>query len=90
MFLVWTIEQALKRLNIDHSIDFACDNGGIEIDIDVDKELEFIRLLGNKVEKRDYINNLYRLKSRKKNFIELSYKENYNLADDLFFYDVRY
>ena len=36
---IGAIEQALKRLNIEHEIVFACDNGDILIDVDTDKEL---------------------------------------------------
>ena len=41
---IGAIEQALKRLGIDYSIVFACDNGDIIIDYDLEEE--------NKTEKR--------------------------------------
>ena len=37
---IGAIEQALIRMGIDHEIEFACDNGDIEIDVDYDKELK--------------------------------------------------
>ena len=37
---IGAIEQALIRLGIDHEIEFACDNGDIDVDIDYDKELK--------------------------------------------------
>lgn len=86
---IGAIEQALKRLHIDTEIVFACDNGDIEIDIDADAELEIIRTLSSAEEKRKYVKNLYTEKSRKTNFVEISYKSNYDIVDDNFFYDVR-
>ena len=44
---IGSIEQALKRLRIKHEILFACDNGNIDISIDHDKELEYIKTLDN-------------------------------------------
>ena len=40
---IWAIEQAFKRLNVDHDIVFACDNWNIEIDVDYDKELKKVK-----------------------------------------------
>ena len=40
---IGAIEQALKRLSIDYQIQFACDNGDVEIDIDHNKELQKIK-----------------------------------------------
>lgn len=36
-----------------------------------------------------YVYNLYKNKSRKTNFVEISYKGNYEIEDDNFFYDVK-
>ena len=35
---IGAIEQSLKRLNLEHEIVFACDNGDIEIGIDIENE----------------------------------------------------
>ncbi len=86
---IGAIEWAFKRLNIPHEIVFACDNGDIEVDINSDAELKKVKSLKNVKEKKDYVNRLYSQKSRKKNFIELSYKENFSIKDEDYFYDVR-
>ena len=35
---IGSIEQAMRRLGIEHEIVFACDNGDVEIDVDYEKE----------------------------------------------------
>ena len=40
-------------------------------------------------QKREYVERLYKTKSKKTNFVELTYKNNYEVHDDNFFYDVR-
>lgn len=86
---IGAIEQAFKRLHIENEILFACDNGDIEIDVDTDKELSKIRKLSSIKEKKDYVLNLYKTLSRKNNFVEQTYKNNYTIIDDNFFYDVK-
>ena len=86
---IGAIEQAFIRLNIEHEIEFACDNGDIEIDINYDEELNKIREMSNTEEKRLYVENLYKTKSRKTNFVEQAYKANYKVNNDNFFYDVK-
>ena len=86
---IGAIEQAFKRLNIEHEIVFACDNGDVIIDVNTDEELENIKKLKTPKEKREYVFNLYRKLSRKTNFVEQSYKANYKIVDDNFFYDVK-
>lgn len=86
---IGAIEQAFKRLNIDHEIVFACDNGDVIIDVNTDEELDNIRKLKTIREKREYVTNLYKKLSRKTNFVEQSYKSNYKINDDNFFYDVK-
>lgn len=85
---IGAIEQALKRMNINHEIEFACDNGDIDIDIDYEKELKKIRKMKSIKEKKEYANNIYINNSKKTNFVEISYKANYKIKDDNFFYDV--
>lgn len=86
---IGAIEQAFKRLHIDNEIVFACDNGDIEIDVDTEQELSKIRKMSSIKEKKDYVLNLYKTLSRKTNFVEQTYKNNYKIKDDNFFYDVK-
>lgn len=86
---IGAIEQALIRLDIHHTIEFACDNGDIEIDVDYDKELKKIKKMNSTEEKRLYVENLYKTKSRKTNFVEQAYNANYNVENGNFFYDVK-
>lgn len=85
---IGAIEQALIRLDMEHKILFACDNGDVEIEIDADKELEKIKSLNSAEEKRDYVNKLYAQLSRKNNFVKESYFANYSIEKDMFFNDV--
>jgi len=88
---IGAFEFALKRLNIDHEIVFACDNGDIELQIDQQKRLEIIKTLNNPNEKKEYVDKLYELNSKRKNFVKISYLENYkdDLKSNLFFQDIR-
>ena len=86
---IGAIEQALERLNIDYELEFACDNGDIEIDIDYEKEIKKIRKMKSIKEKKDYVDNLYLTNSRKHNFVKDAYLANYTVKDDNFFYDVK-
>ena len=86
---IGAIEQAFKRLNLNHEIVFACDNGDIDIDINTDEELKKIKKMHSLEEKKDYVNNLYKRMSRKTNFVEQSYKANYTINNDNFYYDVK-
>jgi len=86
---IGAIEQAMKRMNMEHEIVFACDNGNIEIDINTDEELRKVKSLSSIKDKKDYANMLYILHSRRKNFVEMSYKANYKVSDDNFFYDIK-
>lgn len=86
---IGAIEFAFKRLHLNHEIVFACDNGDIEAEFDVKEEFTKIKSLKNFVEKNNYVHNLYKSKSKKTNFVEISYKGNYEIQDDNFFYDVR-
>lgn len=86
---IGAVEQAFKRLGIETEIVFACDNGDIEINVDTDAELQKIKSMNTVAEKREYVKNLYSTLSRKTNFVEISYKGNYEITDDNFFYDVK-
>lgn len=86
---IGAIEQALIRLNIEHEIEFACDNGDIEININYKEELRKVKKMNSVEEKKNYVENLYKTKSRKTNFVEQAYKANYKVNNDNFFYDVK-
>lgn len=86
---IGAIEQALKRLNIDHDILFACDNGDINLDIDTEKEFNKIKKLKTTKDKLLYSNSLYEKLSKKTNFVKESYLANYKVADNNFFYNVK-
>ena len=86
---IGAIEQAFERLDIDYELEFACDNGDIEIDVDYDKELKKIRKMKTIQEKREYVDNLYMTNSRKHNFVKDAYLANYSVKDNNFFYDVK-
>jgi len=86
---IGAIEQAFIQKELDNEIVFACDNGDINIDIDYEKEMKLIKNMKTTKEKKDYVENLYKTKSRKTNFVEISYKANYKVKDDNFFYDVK-
>lgn len=86
---IGAFEQALKRLSIEHKVMFACDNGNINLELDYDKELEKIRKMSSPSKKNNYVKNVYHENSRKTNFVEISYKANYKINEDDFFYDIK-
>lgn len=86
---IGAIEQAMIQKGMEHEIIFACDNGDIELNIDYDMEMKKIRNLNNVKEKREYVKNLYTNLSRKTNFVEKSYRANYKIKNDNYFYDVK-
>lgn len=86
---IGAIEQALERLNIDYELEFACDNGDIEIDVDYEQEINIIRKMNSIKDKKEYVDDLYLTKSRRHNFVKDAYLANYKVKDDNFFYDVK-
>lgn len=87
---IGSIEQALIRLGIDYEIVFACDNGDIEIDIDENETRKKVFKMKDKLEKKKYIDNLYKEKSRKTNYVKMSYLANYEMDENNFYNDVRF
>lgn len=81
-------EQALVRLNVPHRVLFACDNGERMIDIDYAKEFVNVKSLNSPQKKMDYVDNLYKSKSRQTNFVQRSYLANYLIEDNRFFQDI--
>lgn len=86
---IGAFEQALKRMNIDHEIVFACDNGNRIIDIDYDTEFKKVKSLGSIREKKEYVDGLYEMYSRQINFVMQSYLANYDMPENRFFQDVK-
>lgn len=86
---IGAVEQAFKRLGIEHEIVFACDNGDIEIDIDLEKEKKSVKNKKTKIEKKEYVDNMYSLLSRKKNYVKQSYLANYKISEEDFHLDIR-
>lgn len=85
---IGAIEFALKRMNINHEIIFACDNGEREVQIDYEKERIVVDSLSTPQEKRNYVENLYNQKTRSKNYMQESYLANYSIKNNMFFQDV--
>ena len=81
-------EQALKRLNVNHKIIFACDNGERLINLDKEEISKELKKLKSSEEKRIFVNNLYKEKTRKTNFVQISYLANYNVENNNYFQDV--
>ena len=86
---IGAIEHALERLSIPHDIAFACDNGNIEIDLELNEIEKTLANLSSFKEKKSYVDGLY-AKKKKKNFVEKSYQANYNIPQEHFHYDVRF
>ena len=80
-------EQALKRLNINYSIEFACDNGDRLVNIDYENEYKKIKKMKSIKDKEKYINDLYKNNTKKTNFVEQTYSANY--VSKYYFQDVR-
>lgn len=81
-------EQALERLRVPHDIVFACDNGDRVIEYDHEKEFQTIKSFSSAKEKKKYVDNLYKTKSRQTNYVQQSYTANYPVNDDDFHQDV--
>ena len=86
---IGAFEFALKRMNIKHKIIFACDNGGIDLSLDIEEQKMILSKFPTSKDKNIHVRNLYKSISRKKNFVEETYLKNYQLDKDSFFYDVR-
>ena len=85
-------EQALRRLGIDHEIIFACDTGEVEIEYNLEAERHAISKLSSALEKKKYVDNLYKSKTGRTNFVKQSYLANYgdDMKDrEMFFQDIR-
>lgn len=85
---IGAIEQTLLKLNLNHKIIFACDNGERHISIN-EKEIDYINNVKDIVQRENYVKSLY-AKTKKENFMEKSYKANYQINDKDFYQDIRF
>jgi len=86
---IGAIEFAFKRLNLPYEIVFACDNGERNVEYDNDKEFAKVKKCKSILEKKLYVDNLYTQLTRKKNYVEVSYKANYEIRDNNYFQDIK-
>ena len=87
---IGSIEFALKRMGIDYEIVFACDNGERDIVYDEIKEKENVKTLKSYIEKKEYVDKLYKNKTKSINYVKQTYLANYNnLNHDTFFEDIK-
>lgn len=86
---IGAFEFALKRLDINHEIVFACDNGDIDIDIDIEHHRNIIKKMSSPLEQKKYVDDIYTTNTNRTNFVKISYLENYPLLEDKFYQDVR-
>lgn len=84
---IGAIEQAFIRLKEPHEIVFACDNGERIIDINYSEEFAQIKRLCTPIEKKLYVDELYKFKTRQTNFVQRSYLANYDLDESKFYQD---
>ncbi|GAB2547272.1 DNA cytosine methyltransferase [Gracilibacillus alcaliphilus] len=85
---IGAIEHALERLNIKHSIEFACDNGERNLKTSEEEILTEIKDM-NDEEIKNYIEKLY-MEECGVNYVEQTYKANYKVENDRFYQDVRF
>lgn len=88
---IGSFEYALKRLDIEHNIVFACDNGEIDDGLEIDEEEVRILVKNEKdpLLKKKIVDDIYS-KSRKTNFVKQSYFANYEISNDKWHQDIRF
>ncbi|NYV27929.1 DNA (cytosine-5-)-methyltransferase [Streptobacillus felis] len=85
---IGAIEQALIKLNIPHVIKFACDNGERHEEFEKKVDNNLLENMSIK-EKLEYSNKIYEC-MKKPNYMEQSYKANYEIENDNFYQDIRF
>lgn len=87
---IGSVEQSLERANISHKIIFACDNGDINIEYNHELEFNKIKNMTSKLEKKKYVDKLYASKSKKQNYVKMTYLANYGdkILEDDFHLDI--
>lgn len=87
---IGAIEFALRRLNIEYDVVFACDNGEREVEYNLDEETKKIKELKTVDEKKLHVDKLYDSLTRKTNFVKQSYLANYQeCPENRYFQDVK-
>lgn len=87
---IGSIEWALKRMNIDYEIVFACDNGEIDIPNIVENEVRNeLKKLPTLEAQKKYINDLL-APIKKTNFVKQTYLANYSIDESDFLHDIRF
>ena len=88
---IGSFEYALKRLDKEHNIVFACDNGEIDEGLEIDEEVVRSKVKNEKdpLMKKKIVDDIYS-KSRKTNFVKQSYFANYDISDDKWHQDIRF
>lgn len=85
---IGAVEQALNKLNIKYQLVFACDNGERELKKTKDEILNETKNMSS-IDREVYVNNLY-YKTGKKNYMQLSYMNNYDIKEEDFHQDIRF
>lgn len=86
---IGAIEWALKRLNIDYEIVFACDNGEIDLGVDEQEFRKKINSCQTLEEQKKLVDDIVATK-RKRNFVKETYLANYEISNERFHHDVRF
>lgn len=85
---IGSIEWALKRMNIDYKVVFACDNGERYLKEEYEELKQNVIGLDH-YQTKQYIDRLY-AKTGKKNFVQETYMNNYDINSKDFYQDVRF
>lgn len=86
---IGAVEQALKQMEIEHEIVFACDNGERYLDLDVKEIKKEIRKCAGKETAEEVVSRLYN-NTGKENNVKKSYFANYEITEDRWFEDIRF
>ena len=89
---IGAVEQALKQMEIDHKIIFACDNGERYLKQSYEELCEYIQAEKEKnpdLTTREIISAVYD-KTGKENYVKKSYMANYDLDEEHWYEDVRF
>lgn len=81
-------EEALKQLNEDYEIVFACDNGERELEDTYDEIIDDTKQMTYD-DRIKYVADLYK-KTNKPNFVKTSYFANHDISEEKWYEDVRF
>lgn len=88
---IGSVEWALKSMDINHEIVFACDNGELDIEINDQEEiLKQIKKMQTIEEQNKFVSGMYTSNSRRTNFVKKSYLANYDIDENNFLSDIRF